>query len=46
MYLLDTNVVFELRKVRAGKADENVAAWAADVPAAVLFLSVVTIQEL
>lgn len=46
MYLLDTNVVSELRKVRAGKADENVAAWAADVPAASLFLSVVTIQEL
>jgi predicted nucleic acid-binding protein len=46
MYLLDTNVVSELRKVRAGKADENVAAWAAQVPAASLFLSVITIQEL
>ena len=28
MYLLDTNVVSELRKVRAGKADRHVAAWA------------------
>jgi hypothetical protein len=46
MYLLDTNVVSELRKVRAGKADENVAAWAAEVPAAGLFLSVITIQDL
>lgn len=46
MYLLDTNVVSELRKVRAGKADENVAAWAAQVPAASLFLSVITIQEI
>lgn len=46
MYLLDTNVVSELRKVRAGKADDNVAAWAAQVPAASLFLSVITIQEL
>jgi len=28
IYLLDTNVVSELRKVRSGKADPNVAAWA------------------
>jgi predicted nucleic acid-binding protein len=34
MYLLDTNVVSELRKVRAGKADRNVAAWADSVDAA------------
>jgi predicted nucleic acid-binding protein len=46
MYLLDTNVVSELRKVAAGKADRRVAAWANAVPAATLFLSVVTIQEL
>jgi len=45
-YLLDTNVVSELRKARAGKADENVVAWAAEVPVASLFLSVITIQEL
>ncbi len=45
-YLLDTNVVTELRKAKAGKADPAVAAWAATVPAASLFLSVVTVQEL
>jgi len=45
-YLLDTNVVSELRKAKAGKADPAVAAWAATVPAASLFLSVVTVQEL
>jgi len=45
MYLLDTNVVSELRKAQAGKADENVAAWAAGVPSESLFLSVITIQE-
>jgi hypothetical protein len=28
MFLLDTNVVFELRKVRAGKANPGVADWA------------------
>ena len=33
MYLLDTNVVSELRKVRAGKADRNVARWADSVDA-------------
>lgn len=46
MYLLDTNVVSELRKARAGKADPRVAAWAAAAPVASLFVSVVTIHEL
>lgn len=46
MFLLDANVVSELRKVRAGKADPNVARWADGVDAAELFVSVITIQEL
>lgn len=46
MYLLDTNVVSELRKIRLGKADGHVAAWADSMDAADLYLSVVTIQEL
>jgi predicted nucleic acid-binding protein len=46
MFLLDTNVVSELRKVRAGKADAQVDAWARAVPAASLFLSVIVVQEL
>jgi len=46
MYLLDTNVVSELRKVRLGNADMHVAAWADSVDAADLYLSVITIQEL
>jgi hypothetical protein len=46
MYVLDTNVVSELRKVRLGKADENVAKWADSVATPDLYLSVVTIQEL
>ena len=45
-YLLDTNVVSELRKVNFGKADLNVAKWAESVDASDLYLSVVTIQEL
>lgn len=46
MFLLDTNVVSELRKVRLGKANEHVARWADSVEAADLYLSVITIQEL
>lgn len=46
MFLLDTNVVSELRKVRSGKADHNVARWADSVDAATMFVSVITIQEL
>jgi len=46
MYLLDTNVVSELRKIRAGKADPHVAHWADSMDAADLFLSAITILEL
>ena len=46
MFVLDTNVVSELRKVRLGKADANVAAWAQSVDAADLFVSAITIMEL
>ena len=46
MYLLDTNVVSELRKVRTGKADQSVAAWSDSVDVADLYLSAVTIEEL
>ena len=46
MYLLDTNVVSELRKIHSGKADSRVAEWADCVDAADLYLSAITIQEL
>lgn len=46
MVVLDTNVVSELRKVRFGKADANVAAWTESVDAADLFVSAITIMEL
>ncbi len=45
-YILDTNVVLELRKSRNGKADARVVAWADGVDAATLFLSAITILEL
>lgn len=46
MYVLDTNVLSELRKVRSGKANANVTAWAEGVDAADLFVSAITIMEL
>jgi toxin FitB len=46
MFVLDTHVVSELRKAKAGKADQNVTAWAAGVSSGGLFLSVITILEL
>jgi predicted nucleic acid-binding protein len=44
MYLLDTNVVSELR--RGERADPRVRAWAAALPEAAAFLSVVTLLEI
>ena len=46
MFVLDTNVVSELRKVRLGKANTNVTAWAERVDAANLFVSAINIMEL
>lgn len=46
MYLLDTNVVSELRKAKSGKADAGVIAWAAGLPASELFLSAISVLEL
>jgi toxin FitB len=46
MYLLDTNVISELRKAKSGKADKKVVAWANNVSATRLFLSVITILEI
>ena len=46
MYLLDTNVVSELRKAKSGKANKNVATWTDGVATTNLYLSVITVQEL
>jgi predicted nucleic acid-binding protein len=46
MYLLDTNVVAELRKAKAGKADKGVTAWAGSVAPASLFISAITVLEM
>ena len=46
MYLLDTNVISELRKVGSGRANASVTLWADSVDAADLYISVITVQEL
>ena len=46
MYLLDTNVVSELRKAQSGRVDRQVKAWADSVAASSLFLSAISILEL
>jgi toxin FitB len=46
MYLLDTNVVSELRKAATTRADANVVTWAARIAVPMLFISSVTVLEL
>jgi len=46
MFLLDTNVISEIRKAHSGKADFNVIAWAQAVDSSEMFLSSITIMEL
>ena len=46
MYLLDTNVISELRKVGDGKADAAVVAWFSKVDAGEMFISALTLMEL
>lgn len=46
MFILDTNLVSELRKVGAGKADARVSAWIRPIDAADLYLSAITVMEL
>jgi predicted nucleic acid-binding protein len=46
MFLLDTNVVSELRKIRLGKATPEVARWAETVEAVTLYISAITVLEL
>ena len=46
MYLLDTNVVSELRKAKSGRIGRNVQEWASHVSVPNLYLSVITLLEL
>lgn len=46
MYLLDTNVISELRKVTSKKVSKNVVKWAKNVSPSSLYISVITVLEL
>ncbi len=46
MYLLDTNVISELRKANTGKADRHVKAWAKSIPPESMYLSAICVLEL
>ena len=46
MFLLDTNVLSELRKSETRRIDHRVAAWEKATDSQVMFLSVITILEL
>ncbi len=46
MFLLDTNVISELRKTGSGRENKNVVTWANSVSAGDMYLSVITVLEL
>lgn len=46
MYLLDTNVISELRKAGSNKVNNNVVKWAQSVSTSSLFISSISILEI
>lgn len=46
MYVLDTNVVSELRRAPSGRADQRVVGWASRIEPAFAYISAVTAMEL
>jgi len=46
MYLLDTNVVSEFRKLGSGQININVKEWAEETDPELMFLSTISILEL
>jgi len=46
MYLLDTNVVSELRKSKTRRVDRHVYNWAKSISAGAMFLSAISVLEL
>ena len=46
MFLLDTNVISELRKLGDGKANTRVASWVSGQDAASFYISALTLMEL
>ena len=46
MFLLDTNIVSEIRKIQQGKANPHLAAWVKQTPANQMYISAITLLEL
>ena len=46
MFLLDTNVLSELRKAGDGKANANVVAWLSSMDATTFYISTITLMEI
>ena len=46
MYLLDTAIVLDLRKARAGQSDAGLAAWAGGIARQKLFISALNLLEI
>lgn len=46
MYVLDTNVISELRKANSANVDNQVIQWAKQTPKSLMFISVVSILEI
>lgn len=46
MFVLDTNVVSELRKAQSGKANAGLMRWADSTPSTAFYVSAITIMEL
>lgn len=46
MYLLDTNVISEIRKVNAGKANAGVTQWTKKTSQSLMYVSVISLMEI
>ncbi|MEX1038411.1 MAG: type II toxin-antitoxin system VapC family toxin [Acidimicrobiia bacterium] len=46
MFLLDTNVISELRKAKTGRANGGVVEWVRQTPTSTTFLSAISLHEL
>ncbi|MBU0553440.1 type II toxin-antitoxin system VapC family toxin [Myxococcota bacterium] len=46
MYLLDTNIISELRKAKSGRANPGVIQWATQTAPQSLFISTITVLEI
>ena len=46
MYLLDTNIISEIRKINSGNANTGVKNWAENNDKSLMFMSVISLFEL